>query len=154
MITCPVCSQEFHHRKEGKCPICDIELIKVKNDEGGKNYWIPKDVNDPKITEISSVITEHKGQDKSDPGANGLLVSEPNEMPEIRLMDVETNHYRVIYRGILDNDWVYCPGCWRKQFQNMIIGTGGFVQSHKCTSCKATFELYIFAYQNRALDTV
>ncbi len=132
---CPTCLEEFtaKERVEGCCPHCNTLLVH-KRERGDKGFTMRYVVAEPKTppTPDREVLEE--------PQVIERLVSAPNERPEIWLIGEKegAEHFRVIYKGVIHNDWVYCPSCWRRAFLNQKLE--GFME-FRCKGCAfTTFE--------------
>lgn len=131
--TCPACHRGFDKAVKSHCPLCGEKLKyvseKKKGEPGFNRYYIlPEDIDDKKTKELDE--------------PEEVLISTPNQQPEIyRIGKPEEKRFRVVYTDRVHLDWVYCPNCQRRMFQNMTVG-GHFTQVHKCrqSDCKAIVE--------------
>jgi len=141
---CPACQQEFSKRAGKNCPNCGVELNYERTLVDGKVHYVFSAANpaDMPVVATKPAVVESAGR----------LVSKPDEIPEIRYMGKkkiatkngfkEVDYYTVKYEGIIHLDWVYCPGCWRKLFQNRVMDSGYFAQDMVCQSCNSFIEFW------------
>lgn len=161
-FACPACGHEFNKKAHKRCPNCNVELKNLNViDEAkvrGKHMQITV-VADPQSPEVVAI---HEAKNKPPSVAEareGKLISDPGEVPEIYDLgehQVTNRHggkrtvhrYRCEWNGIVYTGWVYCPGCWRKLFQNQMIDTGSVVQEYQCKHC---FSITQFIFSSNRL---
>lgn len=130
MITqykCPSCQTEFEKLgKGGLCPNFEcrapLKYVEREDDSGllvkNVEYRKPKDSFEDDA-EVYEVIYRQ----------GAVKVEKSNK-----------NNFIVTYMSPVNFNWIYCPGCESKMFQNNII-KGSF--EHKCHKCKAV-TTYVF----------
>ena len=130
LMKCPTCNTEFEKlAKLGLCPNfeCRAPLkIVEREDENGvliktAVYRKQKDiVSSEEKEETYSTIYNRDG---------------------VKVEKSDKDNYIVTYYKVIKYNWIYCPRCESKMFQNNMIH-GSF--EHKCHKCKA-ITTYVFA---------
>lgn len=148
---CPACEYEFEKKAHKRCPNCKVELKNinvvdpVRKSGRHRRFTV---VADPNAPEVKAVHAAKNKPPSVEEGKEGVLISSPGDVPEVydlgevsvtnRHGGTRTVHkYRCEWNGIVYTGWVYCPGCWRKLYQNQMIDTGTLVQEYQCKDCHA-----------------
>lgn len=137
MANCPACQHDFKHLHNGACPRCMVKLERVgyaKNGVKSYEYAVIED-NKEILSRAKAIATEVTSDD-----VTGVKLSRPGERPEVYLVSVRERKYSVVYKECFSTGWMYCPACAAKMFQNIVIDSGEFKQSHKCQKCHAIVE--------------
>lgn len=123
-MICPVCKTEITKLIQGGyCTNCRAPLSVVKRFDGDK--------------EIEEYVVR-----RSNAGKNG----EPEEFKvvfydgSVKLEKSNKNNFILTFDRVMNFNWIYCPSCESKMFQNNIVR--GSLE-HKCHKCKAV-TTYIF----------
>lgn len=120
-VKCPACNEEFEKMlRGGTCPNpeCKAPLKLVEHeDEFGKvvkvaEFRKPRDPYDGEVERFETIYNR-----------DNIIVEKSNK-----------NNFLVTFLRRMSFNWIYCPGCESKMFQNnMVRGS----LEHKCHKCKA-----------------
>lgn len=152
---CPACSGGFDKPKEGICPHCGMELeakrVTTKGVRGFKYIYIIKDPNSESTKKILSELNTEKVKavaKEEKKGDEWILEGHNSDIPVIyKLENSQPPRYRVEYHGIIYTGWLYCPNCWAKMRQNIIMNSGWLEQEDKCR-CGAIIQFVFDGGQN------
>lgn len=165
LFKCPACGFEFRRRNHSACPQCkailkDIPITRQAPGSSNKKLEVLTVVANPQQPEVIQAHLAENIPPELPLDPEGELVSEKGDMPAVYYLGEEDKYnpktgntrrikrYRVEYRGILHKGWCYCPGCWRKLFQNQMMDTGAFVQEFQCKDCSAISQ---FVFQSNRI---
>lgn len=123
-MMCPVCKVETNKLIQGGfCPNCRAPLSLVKRFDGDK--------------EIEEYVVR-----RSNAGKNGEVEEFKTVFDDgsVKLEKSNKNNFILTFDRIMSYNWIYCPSCESKMFQNNIVK--GSLE-HKCHKCKSV-TTYIF----------
>lgn len=133
LYQCPSCNQRFTSQEviDGVCPHCK-QPLKAEQHKIGVRI----------VTEYVAATTKHQPTPALKPIAEelpgyGEVISNRGEMPVIYLK-LKQREYTMLYYGSGQIvNWVYCPSCAQKLFQNIVVSAAHVEQKHVCRKCKA-----------------
>lgn len=130
MMKCPACNTEFDKlAKLGLCPNYECRApLKIVEREDENGRMIKSSVYRKQKDVVSS-------EDKEE------TYSTVYNRDGVKVERSDKDNYIVTYYKVIKYNWIYCPGCESKMFQNNMIH-GSF--EHKCHKCKA-ITTYVFS---------
>lgn len=134
MITkmkCPACQTEFDKlAKLGLCPNYDcrapLKIVEREDELTGK---------------LVKTAVFRKAKDSVNPEEVEETYTTIYHRDSVKVEKSNKNNYIVTFYKRMSFNWVYCPSCESKMFQNNMVH-GSF--EHKCHKCKA-ITTYVFA---------
>lgn len=130
MMKCPACNTEFEKlAKLGLCPNYECRApLKIVEREDENGRLIKSSVYRKQKDVVSS-------EDKEE------TYSTVYNRDGVKVEKSDKDNYIVTYYKVIKYNWIYCPSCESKMFQNNMI-QGSF--EHKCHKCKA-ITTYVFS---------
>lgn len=134
MYQCPWCNNKFTSQEvvENVCPHCH-KGVKAEQ----------QTINKRILTEYVAVTTKQAPNPVLKPVAeaidndHGEIISARGSVP-IVFLKLKQREYTLLYVGTGQIiNWVYCPACSQKLFQNIVLGSAHLEQRHVCRKCKA-----------------
>lgn len=137
-MLCPACKQPTRRTRDDKCLKCkvDIELFTWTYD--GKQFKEFRLKHPEKAAEIIHQV--ESGATVVD--AEGRMLTPEGSNPEIIMLSSRPKKYKVTYRQIIPTEWVYCPNCQQRMFQNMVLNSVYLEQEFRCPHCDADTTFY------------